>query len=199
MPVLQFWYEFASTYSYPAAMRINEKAISYGVEVSWQPFLLGPIFKGFGWNTSPFNLQPEKGRYMWRDLERICAKLDLPPMRKPNPFPQNSLKAARIALCLPDAEPRAMFSQGIFDAQFAWLLPIDDDRVLTDILMRQDFPAEDIMAKSAEAKTKQALKSQVDRAQQLGLFGAPSFVTSDSEMFWGNDRLEDALEWQARL
>ena len=70
---IQFWFEFASTYSYLSAMRIEEDAARLGVAVDWQPFLLGPIFAAQGWNTSPFNLYPAKGRYMWRDMERLCA------------------------------------------------------------------------------------------------------------------------------
>ncbi len=75
MPTLDFWFDFASTYSYPAAMRIGPLAAAAGVSLRWRPFLLGPIFKDQGWETSPFNLYPAKGRYMWRDLERICAVL----------------------------------------------------------------------------------------------------------------------------
>ena len=74
---LDFWFDFASTYSYPAAMRIGALAAKAGVEVRFRPFLLGPIFKAQGWDTSPFNLYPAKGRHMWRDLERICAELSL--------------------------------------------------------------------------------------------------------------------------
>jgi len=66
--VLDFWFDFASTYSYPAAMRIAPLAQQAGVMVRFRPFLLGPIFKIQGWPTSPFNLYPAKGRYMWRDL-----------------------------------------------------------------------------------------------------------------------------------
>ncbi len=96
-PVLDFWFDFASTYSYPSAMRLRSLAQQAGVAVSFRPFLLGPIFKAQGWSTSPFNLYPAKGRHMWRDLERICADLALP-FRRPDPFPQNSLLAARVAL-----------------------------------------------------------------------------------------------------
>ena len=96
-PSLDFWFDFASTYSYPAAMRIASLAETSGVTVRWRPFMLGPIFKAQGWATSPFNLYPAKGRNMWRDLERICAALDLP-FKRPDPFPQNSLLAARAAL-----------------------------------------------------------------------------------------------------
>ena len=70
---LQFWFEFASTYSYPAASRVGALAAAAGAALEWRPFLLGPIFRDQGWNDSPFNVYPVKGRYMWRDLERLCA------------------------------------------------------------------------------------------------------------------------------
>ena len=92
--VLDFFFEFASTYSYPAAMRIGDVARSAGVTVRWRPFLLGPIFKTQGLDTSPFNIYTTKGRYMWRDLERTCEHLGLP-FRRPEPSPQNGLLAAR--------------------------------------------------------------------------------------------------------
>src|SRR6266850_3622898 len=74
-PVLDFWFDFASTYSYPAAMRVGALAGEMGLRLRFRPFLLGPIFKAQGWNSSPFNVYPAKGRYMWRDLERLCADL----------------------------------------------------------------------------------------------------------------------------
>ncbi len=89
-PTLDFWFDFASTYSYPAAMRIAPLAQARGVALRWRPFLLGPIFKAQGWDNSPFNLYAAKGRYMWRDLERICGALDLP-FARPAVFPQNSV------------------------------------------------------------------------------------------------------------
>ena len=95
-PSLDFWFDFASTYSYPAAMRIASLAETSGITVRWRPFMLGPIFKAQGWATSPFNLYPAKGRNMWRDLERVCGALDLP-FKRPEPFPQNSLLAARAS------------------------------------------------------------------------------------------------------
>lgn len=95
---LHFWFEFASTYSYPAAMRIAARAEAAGVALAWRPFLLGPIFQAQGWNDSPFNVYPIKGRYMWRDLERLCAKEDVP-LRRPSRFPRPSLIGARVA-CL---------------------------------------------------------------------------------------------------
>ncbi|HXZ21594.1 MAG TPA: DsbA family protein [Pseudolabrys sp.] len=112
-PALDFWFEFASTYSYPATMRIAPLAKASGIALRWRPFVLGPIFKAQGWSTSPFNIYPDKGRYMWRDLERICKTLDLPFVR-PDPFPQNALLAARVALIgLADIWGRIIAAQSI--------------------------------------------------------------------------------------
>ena len=94
-PTLEFWYEFASTYSYLSAMRIEALATAAGVAVEWKPFLLGPIFKAQGWDTSPFNLYPAKGRYMMRDLERLTAERGL---RFARPLFHRTLVAARRPL-----------------------------------------------------------------------------------------------------
>jgi 2-hydroxychromene-2-carboxylate isomerase len=72
-PHLTFWYEFASTYSWLAAERIEALAAAADVEVRWRPFLLGPIFVAQGWQSSPFNVYAAKGANMWRDIERHCS------------------------------------------------------------------------------------------------------------------------------
>ena len=82
--VLDFWFDFASTYSYLTAARIRPLAAKASVRVRFRPFLLGPIFKAQGWDTSPFNIYEAKGRYMWRDMERLAAGLDIP-FRRPDP------------------------------------------------------------------------------------------------------------------
>lgn len=196
-PSLTFWYEFASTYSWLAAERIDGLAHAQGIEVRWRPFLLGPLFAAQGWATSPFNLYPAKGRYMWRDMERLAAASGLPPIVRPDPFPQNALLAARVATALPDAF-RPVFSRAVFRAEFTEGQTIADGAVVTDILREVvDDPAAALAA--AEAPTaKSALRQATEEAQTLGLFGAPSFVTAGGELFWGNDRLEQALAFAAR-
>ena len=94
MPGLDFWFDFASTYSYPAALRVRPLARQAGVEVRFRPFLLGPIFKAQGWDTSPFNIYEAKGRYMWRDMERVCGSLGLA-FRRPSRFPERRPRASR--------------------------------------------------------------------------------------------------------
>src|SRR6266436_3929050 len=129
---LDFWFDFASTYSYLAAMRIGPLAEEVSVRVRFRPFLLGPIFKAQGWDTSPFNLYPAKGRNMWRDLERSCADLKLP-FRRPDPFPQNSLLAARAALVVLDQPWGEDFCRALFRAQFAEGRRIDDAAAVGDV------------------------------------------------------------------
>jgi 2-hydroxychromene-2-carboxylate isomerase len=191
-PTIDFWFDFASSYSYPAAMRAGRLAQSAGVALNWRPFLLGPIFVAQGWTNSPFNLYPRKGRYMWRDLQRICARENLP-LRPPEPFPQNSLLAARCALAL-EAADRATFAKAVFAAEFAEGARIDDAATLGGILAALGL-SETTLARAASDPIKQALRAQTDEAQRLDLFGAPSFVTADRELFWGNDRLEEAIAW----
>lgn len=192
--MIEFWYEFASTYSYPSAMRIEKLATLHGVSVTWRPFLLGPIFADLSWQTSPFNLQPAKGAYMWRDLQRSCASLGLP-FSKPREFPQNGLLAARIAMVLEDNTMRADFSRAVFDLQFAKEGNISDAEQLEKILLRLGHNSLKTLEKANHTKTKDAFRKQTERAQEYGIFGAPTWRTSDGEIFWGNDRLESALSW----
>ncbi|HMA72438.1 MAG TPA: 2-hydroxychromene-2-carboxylate isomerase [Xanthobacteraceae bacterium] len=193
-PSLTFWYEFASTYSWLAAERIEMLAAQAGVDVGWRPFLLGPIFAGQGWTNSPFNLFPAKGRNMWRDMERLCARMGLPPIMRPNPFPQNSLLAARVATALP-VVVRPQFSCAVFRAQFANGHSIADRAVLAAILDDIGEAPPDALAAAEATKTKEALRRTTDQAQSLGIYGAPSFTTGSGELFWGNDRLEQAIAW----
>ena len=192
IPTITFWFEFASTYSYPAAMRIDRVAAAKGVLVDWRPMLLGPIFAQHGWKDSPFNLYPVKGSYMVRDLERICGALDLP-FKLPKPFPQNSLLCARIATALEGA-PRQKFAQAVYQIEFGEGRSIDDPLAAAEALRRAGLDAA-LMEKAQEDGVKNALRAATEEAQAAGVFGAPAFVTADGELFWGNDRLEQALDW----
>jgi 2-hydroxychromene-2-carboxylate isomerase len=194
-PSLVFWYDLASTYSWLAAERIEALAETAGVEVTWRPFLLGPIFAAQGWASSPFNLFPAKGRNMWRDMERQCARLGLPPLVQPDPFPQNSLLAARVATALP-ADARAPFSRAVYRMQFTKGRPIADRDVLAAVLADIDV-APDALAAADAARTKDALREATGQAEALGIYGAPSFTCRSGELFWGNDRLEEAIAWAA--
>ena len=192
-PVLEFWYEFASTYSYLAVMRIEARAEEAGVALRWRPFLLGPIFAQQGWNTSPFNLYPAKGRHMWRDMERESEALGLP-LTRPSPFPQNSLFAARIALIGQESWGPA-FSRDLFRAEFGEGRSIAEADVMRAALEEAGQDPEAVFARAQADDVKAGLRRQNEDAIARGIFGAPSFVAADGELFWGNDRLVRALAW----
>ncbi|NGY05330.1 2-hydroxychromene-2-carboxylate isomerase [Solimonas terrae] len=196
MKTMEFWFEFASTYSYPAAMRVEAAARAVGVTVQWKAFLLGPIFKAQGYESSPFVAFPVKGRYMWRDIERLSAKYGLD-WRQPTRFPRTSVTAARIACSYGDAAWLPAFVRAIYHANFAQDRDIGDDAVVRDCLIALGLDADAVLAHVTSAAEKPRLREQGEQAAQRGLFGAPSFVV-DGELFWGNDRLEDALDYAQR-
>ncbi len=190
---LEFWFEFASTYSYPAAMRIERLAAGRGVRISWKVFLLGPIFAAQGWANSPFNLQPAKGRYMWRDLERICNRERIT-LRRPTVFPRSGLVASRVACGNAGAQWLPDFVRAVYVANFAEDRATDDPVVIGEILDGLGLPGRDLVTRAASDEAKAALRRRADEAAAWGIFGAPTLFAGE-EMFWGNDRLEDALDW----
>lgn len=197
MTVLDFWFDFASTYSYPAAMRIGALSAEAGVAVRFRPFLLGPIFKAHGWDNSPFNVYPAKGRYMWRDLERLCEQFSLP-FRRPHSFPQNSLLAARVALVGLEQEWGVEFCRQVFHAEFGEGRRIDDPSQVADVMRGLHVAPRPVFDRAQSEDVKLRLRAQTAEAESLGIFGAPTFATADGELFWGNDRLEQALAWAKR-
>ena len=190
---LEFWFEFASTYSHVAAQRIEAVARAAGVSVVWKPFLLGPIFRKQGWNDSPFNIYPAKGVYMWTDMERQCAKHGVP-FRKPSAFPRASLLATRIGLALDSSPQRvAEFSRRVYLANFHEDVDTTNDDIVRGLLRSMGWPdAEAVLVQATSAETKERLRQRGDEAFERGIFGAPTFLVG-SELYWGNDRLEEAL------
>ncbi|WGI22881.1 2-hydroxychromene-2-carboxylate isomerase [Amylibacter sp. IMCC11727] len=196
MKKLTFWFEFASTYSYLSALRIEDVAGAAGVAVEWKPFLLGPIFAAQGLTDSPFNVYPVKGEYMWRDMARECVKYGLPVAKQPDVFPGNGLLAARVATLGAGQDWQADFVRGVYLAQFVEGKALADARTSVDVLETLGIDGAAAVERAMTDQTvKDALKANTAAAQDAGIFGAPSFTTSDGEVFWGNDRMDDAIAW----
>ena len=190
---LEFWFDFASTYSYLTAMRIEEVASSFDVEVRWKPFLLGPIFTKQGWRDSPFNIYPAKGRYMVQDMQRLCDERGLP-FKMPAPFPCQSITANRLGLVALDEVWGVNFVKAVFKAEFGEGRDIGDDDVLRSLLIDLGQDADLMFEKARSVENKERLKQQTTEADENGIFGAPTFVTEGEELFWGDDRLISAVE-----
>jgi len=192
---VEYWFEFASTYSYPATMRVERMAQAAGVPLLWRPFLLGPLFKQQGWTSSPFNQLPVKGRYMWRDLERICDGLGIP-FRRPSVFPRSGLLAARVACRFAEAPWLPSFVRAVYTANFAEDREIAEPMVIAELLSSAGQDAAAILEQAQTPETKEALRRQTEQAGRHGIFGAPNLRVGD-ELFWGNDRLEAGFAWLA--
>ncbi|NRR32883.1 2-hydroxychromene-2-carboxylate isomerase [Oxalobacteraceae bacterium] len=195
-PEMEFLFEFASNYSYLSVMRIGALARAARVRVRWRPLLLGPIFRDMGWNNSPFVLQEQKGRYVWKDWARQADKHGLAHQR-PTQFPRASMLPMRVATLAQDQPWMEAFCQAVMRQNFVEDVDINDPKnVLRALRGLVDDPAV-LLVRAAEEPNKSRLREQTAQAQQRGVFGAPTFFVGE-EMFWGDDRLEDALAWAVK-
>ncbi|MEQ1612911.1 MAG: 2-hydroxychromene-2-carboxylate isomerase [Hyphomicrobiaceae bacterium] len=192
-PRIEFWYDFASTYSWLSAIRVEALTRNVDCDIAWRPFLLGPIFKAQGWTTSPFNLYPAKGRYMVRDIARIADARGLV-FVMPDPFPANSLTAGRLAIAVGN-DHIGDFTRRVYEVQFETGADISQRGTLEPILQAMGLDVTAMIAASETTAVKDTLRNNTAEAQSLGIFGAPTFVTADGELFWGDDRLEQACAW----
>ena len=193
---LHFWFDFASTYTYPAVMRVSRLAAEQGVEVVWHAFLLGAVFQQYGWNDSPFNLFPAKGKYMWKDMARICQQEGIA-LNRPSVFPRNGLLPARIVASFSAEAWISDFIQQVFTANFVQDQDINQQAVIEAILNDLQLDAGQIIQQATSDAGKQKLKDETARALQQEVFGAPFFKVGE-EPFWGNDRLEQAIAYAAK-
>ena len=133
---------------------------------------------------------------MWRDMEREAARLGLP-CRRPDPFPQNSLVAARVALLGAERGWGPAFTKAVYTLEFGEGRGIGDAAAIGEVLARIGQDPDAIIKEAQGDANKTRLKALTEEARTRGVFGAPSFFAEDGEMFWGNDRLEQALAWAA--
>jgi len=191
---MQFWFDLASSYSYVAALRVEGACARAGVSLEYKPFLLGPLFEQqLGIRDSPFNVHLERGRYMWRDLERLCEKYDLP-WRRPSVFPRSSVLAARIACCAGEAVGPLV--RATFRANFAQDQETANPAVMRALVDGIGGDGAQALALAGSSEIKAQLRANTSEAQRLGIFGAPDFLAA-GDLFFGQDRLDDAVAWEA--
>jgi len=193
MGKLDFWFEYGSTYTYLTVARMHAMASRHGIEVRWRPFLLAPIMVEQGLAQGPFLPFPQKLRYMWRDLERRAAAHGVP-YRRPSRYPPNTLLTARIGTLAAAEGWCAGFTERVFALHWTEDVEIGTEANLQGALAALGKDPADVLARAQSAENKQRLKDATDEAKALGVFGSPSFV-ANGELFWGDDRLEEALAW----
>ncbi|MES2948610.1 MAG: 2-hydroxychromene-2-carboxylate isomerase [Pseudomonadota bacterium] len=188
---IEFWFEFGSNYSYLSVMRIAEAAARLNVPIHWKPFLLGPIFRSFGWDNSPFVLQKAKGDYVWKDMVRECRKYQLP-WTQPTTFPRAAVLPLRVALVGAEQDWMGAYCRRMMLLNFAEDRDIDSVETVTAVLEQLKLPVQEILSAAQSDTNKLKLREQTETAKTKGIFGAPTFFVGN-DMFWGNDRLDDAL------
>jgi 2-hydroxychromene-2-carboxylate isomerase len=183
---LEFFFDYASPYSYLASTQVEAVAQRTGAELRWRPFLLGAVFKATG-NQTPSSTA-NKAAWLAKDLLDWTSYLGLPPFRMPDSFPINSLKADRLGLVAAEQGRIAAFTHAAFRAAFVDGKDLTDPQVLAELARAAELDPAQALAKAESQEIKDALRRNTDEALARGAFGAPTFFVGD-ELFFGNDRL----------
>ena len=195
-PKLDFWFEFASPYSYVGAWQIEEICNDAGIQLAWRSFSLAPSFQQQGWSTSHFNLNPIRGNYMWRDLERLSKKFSFP-WTKPSEFPRNCILASKVAAAFPNEDWSASYIRECFIANFSRDEALNDEIVVKNILGSLGIDSAQVLAATLSGERRDSLRNNTAESLQLGIFGAPTCIAA-GELFWGEESLRDAAAWARR-
>jgi len=191
-----FYYDFGSPYAYLAAERVTGLFAEAGAEPpEWQPILLGGLFKRFDRDSWGNGRGREEGM---RICEARAEDYGLPPIRWPDPWPPNSLFAMRVATFAKEIGRTVSFSLAAFRQAFAAGRDLGDrDNVLLAAAAAEIHPRA-LVAAAERDSLKSALREATDRAGDLGVRGVPAVVVNGN-VFWGDDRLEEAAAAAARL
>lgn len=190
MKRVEFFYDYASTYSYLAHREIEEIAERRGAELVFRPMVLGFVFKATG-NSMPAAV-PAKAAYMVQDVRRWVRKTGLP-FHMPSVFPVNTIRALRGACAALADGTFPAYHHAVMKAYWADDQDIGDAEVLAGIATGAGLDGAALVARCETEAVKAALKKNTDEAVARGVFGAPTFFVGDA-MFWGNDRLEFVAE-----
>lgn len=192
-PRLDFFLSYGSTYSYLAVMRLPGLAKAAGVEVVWRPFSLMTLLTEAGLAEGPFTPFPNKLAYMWRDLERRARKYGLPFASRPD-YPWPYQEAGRIGILAQQEGWVVPFSQQVYRAAFEQGEVLGAPETLRAAIRAAGQEPARVMDTIAGDEIAEAWAANTEAARAYGIFGAPSFVVA-GELFWGDDRIEDALDW----
>ncbi|UCI10564.1 2-hydroxychromene-2-carboxylate isomerase [Mesorhizobium sp. B1-1-8] len=193
MKQIDFFYFFGSGYAYLSVMRIDAMAKQSGIAVRWRPFNVRTVMAE---NNIALRTQAAKVKYMWRDLERRAAMHGIPYVRTPIWPTDPDLLANRVAMVAAEEGWCEAYTLASFRAWYLEGMALGSRAHLQHVLAPLGQDVDDVTAKADGARAHERLKAETDAARSYGIFGSPAFVV-DGEMFWGDDRLEEALAWAA--
>jgi 2-hydroxychromene-2-carboxylate isomerase len=173
-------------------MRAEDAAARAGMTLAWRPFNVREIM--IEQNNVPFRGKPVKARYMWRDIERRAGRHGLPFAGEP-PYPVDpDLLANRVGTVAAIEGWCPSFTRALYRDWFLDRRAPGDAAGLSAILRGLGRDADAVLAAADGPAVRQRYAAETDAARSLGIFGSPSFV-ADGEVFWGDDRMEDAFDW----
>jgi 2-hydroxychromene-2-carboxylate isomerase len=182
---LEVYWDFSSPFAYLGFCQAEALARRTGAKLVHRPMLLGALFKQIGQPMVPLSTwSPSKQTYVLEDMKRWASAWGLP-FKFPSRFPMNSIKALRTYLALPEAR-RDAFARATFNAYWAEDQDISDDAVLRSLV---GDGADGVLQETQSPEIKQALIDSTARAVAAGVFGAPTWVVDEKELFWGQDRI----------
>jgi 2-hydroxychromene-2-carboxylate isomerase len=189
---IDFWFTMGSTYSFLSVMRLADIETSSGASFRWRPFHLLVILQEM--NHVPFADKPAKSAYMWRDIERRAAMYGIA-ARLPAPYPVKRSVVANLVATVGMSEGwGADFVRAAYRHWFQLGQETGSEPNVSESLRDIGQDPERVLKLAAGEEAKASLSAETDAARALGIFGSPTF-TVGRELFWGDDRLEDALSW----
>jgi 2-hydroxychromene-2-carboxylate isomerase len=192
---VDFFFNFGSTYSYLAIMRLEAEAAQAGVEVRWRPFNVRKLF--VEQTNIPFPKEKAaKVTYMWRDIERRAARFGLEWNGIP-PYPvDRSGLANRLGVIAGKEGWAPAFTRAAYRAWFIDHKDFGQPEVAHALLSELGLDATALIERANSDAAKVDFDVETNVARSLGIFGVPTFVAGN-EIFWGHDRMEDAFAWAA--
>jgi 2-hydroxychromene-2-carboxylate isomerase len=193
MAGVTFYFDVGSPYAYVAAERLDRVLPE---PVGWQPVLLGGLFKLSG--RSSWALGDHRRRQAgMADIERRARGYGLPPMRWPDPWPSDYLLAMRaVTFAFMIGRGREFALQAFRDA-FRRGVDLSITANVFSVGREVGLEPAELQAGVFDPGVKGALREVTERAWRAGVFGVPTFAVGD-ELFWGDDRLEDAAAYLRR-
>jgi 2-hydroxychromene-2-carboxylate isomerase len=192
MPTIDFWYSIGSTYSYLSVMRLPDVARTTGVTFRWRPFNVRHVM--VEQNNIPFRDKPVKTAYMWRDIQRRAHRYGLQPTT-PAPYPLAGLVLANQVAILGAQEGWGQaYTLATYRRWFQTGQPAGEDPNLSESIAEAGQDPARVLDVACSGRIETALADATVQAMAAGVFGSPSFCVQ-GEVFWGDDRLQDALDW----
>ncbi len=194
MKDIEFWFSLGSTYTYLTVSRIREVQKKNNFNLIFRPFSVRDVMKSM--DNIPFpDSKKSKVDHMWRDIQRRSQIYGLKIPQVPVPYPIKDLDLAnRVALV---GEKEGWCLSYLEITYHLWFIEFNEagsEENLKKSLSHNNLSYKKILDQANSKELIREYQSQTKNAIQQGVFGSPTFIVN-GEVFWGDDRLEDAIFW----